>query len=407
MARLMVLGGGRHQLPLIERARARGLEVVLVDYLENAPGRRLANHAVLADATDTRRAAEIAAELSVDGVITTGTDQPIRAMAGVAAARGLPSYLDEASAFKATDKEAMWESLASVGVPMAARRVVGPDGPFPDVDFPVVVKPADSQGQRGVSLVGEAAAAAAALNHALSASKTGRAVVEEFLQGPEFTANGWLADGRLALLLVNDRITFNPHPYIGIAYQHRHPSRAAHAHMEEVAAVTERVGQAYGMKDGPLYIQMVTTPSGPVVVEAAARAGGGHESRLLLHLTGWIAEDTLIDLALGDPVTPPPGLPPDAHGLVNFILGRRGVVGETTPGEITGAVPEMSWYVTPGTALDDVTNSLGRVGYFIARADSAPGLEEAADDYYRSLHLEGNDGENLVLVPDRSQLNLP
>lgn len=407
MTRLMVLGGGRHQVPLIQRAEQRNIEVVLIDYLSDAPGRDMATYSELADATDAEAAIGFAKTYSVDGVITTGTDIPIRAMAAAAEALDLPHYLTPDSAYKATDKEAMFKALRAIGVPMA-KRVIVDDDQTPHVKaLPVVVKPADSQGQRGITLVTRTDQVPAAIASAREASKSRRAVVEEYLPGPEFTANAWIHDGQLELLMVNDRVTFNPSPFLGVAFQHRYPSRAASAWVGDVESITRKIAKAYGLERGPLYIQMIATESGPVVVEAAARIGGGHESRLLLHLNGWSTDDALIDIALGEPGSTPPGLPEDAHALVNFILGSSGTVGRLIEPELAEGISEAAWYVRPGTQLDDVTNSLGRVGYFIAEATSSAQLTEVSAAFYNTLELPSTEGGNLVHVPDPAVLNSP
>lgn len=403
----MVLGGGRHQLPLIRRAAERDIETVLVDYLPNAPGRAVATYPTLADATDAVEAIRIGREYGIDGVITTGTDIPIRTMAAVASSLDLPTYLDEESAFVATDKEAMARTLSSFGVIMARRETVVRGADRRGSGFPVVVKPADSQGQRGISTVHVSTDLPEALERAWAASGTDRAVIEEFIEGPELTANAWLHRGEVSLLMVNDRITFNPRPYIGIAFQHRYPSVAASGFSGEVADVVVRVGRAYRMETGPLYIQMIITDEGPVVVEAAARVGGGHESRLVFHINGWRVDDSLIDLALGSGSEAPPALPDRAHALVNFILGSAGSVSATPIPKEQPGVAEMSWYVNPGDTLSDVTNSLGRVGYFIGIGGDAGDLAEVTEAYYRSLVLPGSDGRNLVLTPSGDDLNRP
>lgn len=407
MTRLMVLGGGRHQVPLIKNAEQRGIEVVLIDYLSNAPGRELASHPTLASATDSTSAIRIAEEFEIEGVITTGTDIPIRTMAAVAASRDLPCYLEEKSALIATDKLAMAEALAPFDVEMARRELVPEGEARKGMTFPVVVKPADSQGQRGISTVRSSDRLPTALERAWEASNSRRAVVEDFLEGPELTANGWMHDGELSMLMVNDRITYNPEPFIGIAFQHRYPSLAASYCHAEVRNATEQVARAYSMEEGPLYIQMIVTDERPVVVEAAARFGGGHESRLLHHLIGWSAEDALIDIALGRTPTAPPPLPVDQHGLVNFILGSSGTVAEATQHDLEAGIDEMAWYVSPGDVLTDVTDSLGRVGYFIARAENRESLEGLSHSYYTSLTLPDSTGKNLVLNPSPESLNRP
>ena len=77
---LLVLGAGRHQAPLIQRAEERGVRTVAVDYYQDSPGKRIASHAELADALDVAAVREIALRHRVDGVTTVGTDQAVLRM---------------------------------------------------------------------------------------------------------------------------------------------------------------------------------------------------------------------------------------------------------------------------------------------------------------------------------------
>jgi biotin carboxylase len=409
----MVLGGGRHQLPLVRAAEKRGIEVVLVDYLENAPARDVATHPLLQDALDSTLAIEAGRRYRIDGVVTTGTDLPVVTMADVAAALGLPCWVTPQAARTATDKARMHAAFEATGVARAGYHHLGPadDHRELDVTFPVVVKPADSQGQRGVTKVDGTDSMEAAVELARAHSATRRVLVEQFLAGPVVPATAGLLDGVLILLADNDRVTFNPPPHIGVAYQHVHPSRHAVDHLEEIRGQLARVAVAYGMRQGPLYAQMIVRDDDVRIIEAAARVGGGHESSMFpLVADGTGVEDRQIDLALTGrcrPITYDMGRAEHfVHAAVRFVLGREGVISsldslERRPAEIV----EASWYCTPGMTLGDVRNSLGRIGYYIAVGDDRERMERAADAFYRGLKVLSADGRNLVLEPDPALIN--
>ncbi|HSM66099.1 MAG TPA: hypothetical protein VK860_07330, partial [Ilumatobacteraceae bacterium] len=102
--RLLVLGAGRHQAPLIERAERRGICTIALDPYPDSPGKRVASIAADGDALDADRVLEVARRHHVDGIVTIGTDQPVLVMAHVAAKMGLPCHLEEAGALAATNK---------------------------------------------------------------------------------------------------------------------------------------------------------------------------------------------------------------------------------------------------------------------------------------------------------------
>lgn len=409
---LLVLGAGRHQAPLIERAEQRGVATVALDYFENSPGKRIATHTVLADALDHDRVLAAAREHRIDGITTVGTDQPVLVMARVAAELGLPCHVTPEGALRSTNKAAMRPALVEAGVPMPAAVTLRPDD---DVDaleldaYPYVLKAADSQGQRGMSVVRERPDLERGIAAARAASRSATVIIEEFSEGPELTINAWMDEGEPLALVVLDRITFNPPPAVGICLQHVFPSVFLDREVE-LAEVARAVARGYGMRRGPLYIQAIAGASGFRVLEAAARVGGGHEAQLLPRLDGLELLDRTIELALGRPEAPyvPRRLAPS--GLVNFVVAKPGTLTELAPIDrlaTAGMVDEGAWYIDRGYEQRPIVDSMGRVGYFIVTAPTrAESLERAAAAYAEVRALDGS-GSNLVFWPERSVLNEP
>jgi biotin carboxylase len=279
-------------------------------------------------------------------------------MAIVADALDLPCYLAASAAGAATNKVAMADAFSRHGVARARLVEVDDAAAAPaataPLGFPVVVKPADSQGQRGTTKVIDPAQITEAVSLALDSSRAGVAVVEEFVAAPEITVSVWIDDAGPRILAVTDRVTYNPPPAIGIAVQHVFPSIHAAGRLDEVKAQVDAIAMAYGMTRGPLYIQMLVTPERVVVVEAGARVGGGHEASLIPLVTGVDVTDRLIDLALTGDCDPAgydfADTADQRHALVNFLVARPGVVErlEGIDGMVDrGEIAEGSFYIAP------------------------------------------------------------
>jgi biotin carboxylase len=400
---LLVLGGGRHQVRLIARAAERGIRVAVSDYYPDAPGKAIAAIPRDLDALDVDANIAFAREIGAAGVVTTGTDMAVSTMAAVAEACGLPCWLSAEGARIATNKALAHEAIvAHGGVRPACARVTTPDNPsLGDVPLPAVVKPADSQGQRGVRRVEDRSALAAAVTAALSHSRVGVAVVEQFVSGGEITANAWVTGGEVRLLAVTDRITYNPPPSIGIAFRHVFPSAWAAGRHDEVVANAAAAAAAYGMTEGPLYIQMLVDDDAIHVVEAGARVGGGHEAGLIPLVAGADVTDPVIDLALTGSGSPGSDPAAATHALVNFVLARPGSVASISGLDpLPEGVAEGGFYIRPGAELKQITDGQGRVGYFIATAGGAEALRTTADAAYASLRILDEAGRNLVFVPE-------
>jgi biotin carboxylase len=407
--RLLVLGAGRHQTPLIRRAEARGIEVVVADYLPDSPGKAYATHPTMVDMLDVEAVCEVAQRFAVDGVVTTGTDQPVVTMAEVARRFGLPEIVSPSTAEMATNKRRMKEVLGEAGVTMPRAVVIrDPAAPLDDLQLPVVVKPTDSQGQRGTRRVDCRAELPAAVDAAFAASRAGEVIVEEFVEGMEVTASAWVTEGTVQILMVTDRVTYNPPPAIGIAVQHVHPSRHASSSLDQVRAMLECIRAAYGVERGPMYVQMIVAPSGKVhLVEAACRVGGGHEIALIPIVSGVDLRDRLIDLALTGACErftyDYPGEPPTRHALVNFLVARPGTIAAQLGIDALveeGVITDGEFYHRIGYEQGPIVDGQGRVGYFITSADTHENLMERTRLAFRRLSMRSESNEEMLFWPE-------
>jgi biotin carboxylase len=414
--RLLVLGAGRHQKGLIRRAEERGLRVVASDYYPDAPGKAFASYPENVDALAIEENIRIARKYGVCGVITSGTDLPLVTMAEVAAALHLPCYLTPKTARIATDKSRMAQAFAEHGVARAqwceARSLAQAAQAARALGFPLVVKPADSQGQRGTSKVPGPDVLDAAVAQALQASRTGRAMVEQFVEGWEITANAWAKGDEVRIQMITDRVTYNPAPAIGICFQHVYPSLRAAGLQSRIREVLRRIARCYGVSDAPLYVQMLVRGDALFVIEAGCRVGGGHESSLSPIATGVEVLDRLVDLALDGRSAPIEETHDESgsrgHALVNFLLARPGIVAAVDGFEQLlqrRQIVEGEFYVQPGHECRPIVDGQGRVGYMIVRETSRARLIEQAAAAYGALSMSDASGTNLLFVPAPPELH--
>ncbi len=298
--RLLVLGAGPAQVGLLEAARARGdLEVIALDRDPAAPGFALADRRAIISTEDERGIQRLADAERVHGIVAPGIDWPVAIAARVAERIGIAHPLSPATAVLATSKARQRERLAAAGLPQPAWHLVS--GPEEGLPVPCVVKAPDRQGQRGLSLVEDAAELEAAITRALAESRNGHALVEELADGPEVTVNAFSVAGRFHPLTVTDRLTAEP-PAFGVALAHVWPSDADA--VGKAAEVAARAASALGIQDGPSYTQLRITREGPQVVEVAARLGGGHDAELCRAALGVDLNELALHAALGEEIDP-------------------------------------------------------------------------------------------------------
>ena len=376
--RLLVLGAGPAQLGLLEAARAHGIWTAVCDRDPAAPGFELAGRRCIVSTEDEPAIERLAGALELDGVIAPGTDWPVAIAARVAAKLGLAHPLAPATAMLATSKLRQREALAAAGVPQPRWQAVGEGEP--ELGAPCVVKAPDRQGQKGLSLVTEAAELAAAIEVARAASRTGVALVEEYVEGPEVTVMGFSARGHFVPLAVTDRLTADP-PAFGVALAHVWPS----PHAEAAAEVTRRAVEALGIEAGPTYTQLRLSPGGPEVIEVAARLGGGHDAELVEAATGVDLNGLALAAALGRDLHPEQvadGFGARVGGAVTrFLVAPPGLlesveVPQGLPGVVRARIYREPGYVfTPLRRGSDRAGAVLAVGASreeaLARADAA------------------------------------
>jgi biotin carboxylase len=343
------------------------VHVIAVDRDPGAIGFPLADERAVLSSEDEEAIDRLARARGVDGIVSPGADWPVGIAARVAERIGLHHPIDARTGVVATSKTRQREVFAGGGVPHAA--VVDPHDP--DVDFPVVVKAPDRQGQRGLALVRTRAELEPALATARSESRSGTVLVERLVEGPELTVNAFSADGRFIPLTVTDRLTAEP-PAFGVALAHVWPS----VHDAGSAAEAARTAvEAVGIRNGPSYTQVRLGPEGPVVMEVAARLGGGHDAELCDAATGVDLNALAIDAALGRARYGPWQAPSSATGgaAIVFLVPPTGRLVEVEGMEAAGTQAGVEWvrvYRRPGHVFGPLRRGADRAGAVLATGAS-------------------------------------
>ncbi len=391
--RLLVLGAGPAQLGLLRAARERGLFVIALDRDPAAPGFEFADRRAVVSTEDEPAIGMLAAAEELDGVIAPGIDWPVAIAARLAARLGLSHPLSPVTAAVAVSKLRQRERLAEHGVPQSEWRVVteAPD----DLSVPLVVKPPDRQGQKGLSLVRDRQHLQGAVETAVRASRTSVALVEELVEGPEVTVNAFSTGGHFHPLAVNDRITATDEAAFGVALAHAWPSEHE---VEGAIEVAGAAAMALGIENGPTYTQVVLGPEGPKVMELAARVGGGHDAELCLAAIGVDLNGLALAAALGEPVEVPDPQP-QGGACVRFLVAPAGTL-ESVDGmeealALEGIV-DARVYRRPGWTFTPLRRGADRAGFVLATGSSRDDALGKADRAAELIRFETADAEALV-----------
>jgi biotin carboxylase len=382
------------QLPSIRIAKRKGWRVILADGKAGVPGAALADCFERVDLADregmSRMAMRHRNDEGLDGVFTAGTDFSTT-VAWVSERCGLPGISYEV-ALTATDKARMRRALRRHGVP-------GPDfweisnGDDPvraleTVKLPLVVKPVDCMGARGVCRVDTLADLRKACKRALKFSRSSRVIVETYIPGPELSIDAIVYRGRVTLCGIADRhIRFPP---FFVEMGHTMPTSHSARILKQVERVFRNGVAAIGIDNGAAKGDIKLGPDGVRIGEIAARLSGGYMSGWTYPFaTGVEVTEAALNIAVG--------LPPG-----NLQQKRRHVSAErafiSIPGkvkEIAGVerarsqndVEELFLRASPGDEVVFPKNNVEKCGNVISRAPDRNKAVRAAENSARSVFI--------------------
>jgi biotin carboxylase len=378
-----------------------GLHVVVSDMNPAAPGFAAADEAVVANTydVDETMAAAVAyhrTKRPIDGVMCMAADVPLT-VASVAAALNLPGIPIEAARL-AADKLAMKQAFARAGIPIPWYQAIASvdelRAAIAGRGCPLVLKPVDGRGARGVMRLTERTDLAWAFAHATGQSRRGGVMVEEYLAGPQISTEGLLVDGEGTTCGFIDRNyehleTFAP--YI-VENGGEQPSALPLPAQRQIATVAMDAGRAMGIVSGNVKGDMVWTDRGPYVIEIAARLSGGWMSTDQIPLgTGVDLIGCSIRVALGEKV-PAEDIRPRWHRgvAIRYFFPRPGRVTAIEGAEAFASVPwvhRLGFFIEPGDVVQPITDHTKRAGFVIATGATREEAVDRAQSVVEAIHI--------------------
>ncbi len=308
--KLMLLGGIRYLLPAIEAAHKHGCYVITVDYLPHNIAHKYSDEYHNVSILDKDAVLSLAKELSIDGILSYAVDPGVVTAAYVAEQMGLPFTCSYESACILQDKASFRQFLSDNGfnVPNAKGYTKAEDAQIDISKFnwPVIVKPVDSAGSKGVTRVDDPKELREAIETALAASHNGHFIIEDFLEldGYQSSADCFSVDGELLYSDYSDQLfdkaAANPYtPSIEIW-----PSTMPRARQDELSAELQRLIKLLGCGTGLYNVESRICKNGKAyLMEVSPRAGGNRIAELQRIGTGIDLIEAEVLKAIGEPVS--------------------------------------------------------------------------------------------------------
>lgn len=394
----LVLCGGIPQIALIKDLKSRGITTILADMNDKVVAREYADKFYKVSVLDVDAVKQVAIDEKVDYLITVCADQVLQVVAQIAEELGLPWYIDYQTAENVSKKSYMKKIFCENDVPTTKYVILDrfDEKAISHLRYPIIVKPVDAYSSRGVCKVHNLDELRPALEKAIEISRTKTAIVEEFFEGDEISVDIYVEEGKAHILCLTNIYKIGEDGKF-IINRSRIPADVSPEIADKIADTAQKIANAFGLKNTPMLVQLISDGKNISVVEFCARTGGGIKFQMIKRVSGFDVVKAVVDLTVGE--KPHVG---EIGKLDNMIVNEFVY---TYPGELKsvegfeellseGIIATYSVFKSSGTKFTGINSSGDRVAFYSIEADTAEELKRkhaVANDRIRAISTEGKD----------------
>lgn len=304
--RMLILGAGNAQIDLIKYCGKRNIETFGCSYNNTDPGISFLDHFTKIDIVDIDAVYAYARESQVDFIYSIGSDIAIPTICEVSRRLELPCFVDVSTAKLCCNKFQLRQTLEETEYHIPFLGCYSYEETEGWKEYPVQIKPVDSQGQRGVGKADNEKQVKACFEFAKQYSRSGQVILEKSIEGNEISVHAFLRNGTPLFVLLSDRETFAEFPG-GIVKGHHVPSNYEATEVrEKVLKMIQDVTKRLHILEGPVYFQIMINDGIPHLIEVSPRLDGCHMWRLIYLYCGVDLLDLTIQSLMGkEPEIPP------------------------------------------------------------------------------------------------------
>ena len=364
---ILILGCGNFQIDAIKLCKERGFRVIGCSYTNTDPGIPLLDGFRQVDIKDIEGVTAYAREEHASIVYSVGSDIAIPTAIKASEELGLPHFFSYETACRCQDKGLSRKYLKDTewSIPYVVAKTAEEAKSF--AAYPAMMKPVDSQGQRGCFRVTCPEDIDANFETSVGYAQSGEVIIEHFIDGPEISVNAFLHDGELLFFMPSDRYSFSEFPG-GIIKEHGLPCTAIDdVSREKVRQLVIEVADLMGIKEGPAYYQIKLDGNQPRLIEVAPRLDGCHMWRFVKTYCGYDLLAASFDLLI-DGIVDEPGDVTCEKGdwRLTFMSSVPNVPFDSSQYDTEGAVYVQRYY-QDGDNVRSLNGHMEKCGYYIHR----------------------------------------
>lgn len=304
MKKIMILGAGIYQVPLIKCAKELGLYTIVVSIKGNYPGFSLADKIVYEDTTDYKKILSIAKEEQIDGIVTAGTDVAVITIGKVCDELGLTGLSFEAAKI-ATNKLLMKERYEEYGVNTARFRKIdineeNVNEKIAVLQYPLICKAVDSSGSRGIVKINCESDIAEAVKNVRGVTKEKYYIIEEYIEGEEFGAQAFVENKEVKFVLPHGDFVFKGDT--GVPVGHWAPFELSENIIESIKEQLTKAVAAMQLDNCAINADFILSDGKVYVLELGGRSGATCLAELVSIYYGYNYYEKILRRALGETV---------------------------------------------------------------------------------------------------------
>lgn len=363
--KLAIIGGSYLQLPVVLKAKEIGHEVHCFSWRDGAVCEEFSDYFYPISIIEKDEILKVCRKVGIDGILSIASDAAVTTVNYIAAELGLIANSIESSGIT-TDKYLMRQQLSKNNLPCPKFTSAEGNTDFSAFKYPLIVKPTDRSGSRGVDIVEDADHLKDSIEIARGESFSGCAIVEEYISGQEISVESISYQGKHYILQITDKVTTGTPHFVELA--HHQPSALSPVIQDNVRSVVLKALDALKIEYGASHSELKITENGEIyIVEIGARMGGDFIGSTLVRLsTGYDFLKGVIQVALGD-FEPPEISERKCSGV--YFLSK-----ETEHLKNIILCKDQHPEIVEARILDDrlrnINNSADRSGYLIYQSSS-------------------------------------
>ena len=367
MTKIAVIGANQPLLHFYRRAKELGYSIIGIAWPEGAVCKEYCDKFYPVSFAEKEKVLEICREEKVDGITSFSLESALPTLVYVAQALGLVSNTEECVRLTQT-KFAQRKAFEDNGIPVPRYYKVEKEEDLKNINlqFPVIVKPLDGGGSQGITMVNSPEEMRDAYNDAINHSRTNRAILEEYVDGREFSVEALSHNGIHFIVQITDKVTSGAPHFIEL--QHHQPADISEDVASRIKKMVCSALTALKIENSPSHTEIKLNTRGELyIIEIGARLGGGFITSDLVRLsTGYDLVDGAIQLAVNKFMTPI--LPKKMYSGVYFYSKLTPEIGEII--RCHEKYPEIVEWEIMDEPLKDLKSNADRQGHFIYQSSN-------------------------------------